>query len=104
MGRTVPAFRPALDYEIKSWNDYRRGLRPEEQNYFDRMMNLARIHSDAGSLAARPLLSEVLFISILLEQQKAIDLQLKGINELKQEVNELKQEVNELKQEVNELK
>ncbi|MBD3351475.1 MAG: hypothetical protein GF364_08305 [Candidatus Lokiarchaeota archaeon] len=73
MGRTVPAFRPALDHEISTWEEYRKGLRPPEQDTFDTIMNYARIHADAGSLAARPLLTEVIFMSVILEQQKRIE-------------------------------
>lgn len=72
MGRTVPAFRPALEHEIKSWDEFRRGLKPEEREIFDAMMNYARIHADAGSLAARPELTQVVFMSMLIEQQKEI--------------------------------
>ena len=73
MGRTVPSFRPALEHEIESWKDFKRALRPEEQKIFDKLMNFARIHADAGSLSARPMLSEVLFISFAVEQEKKIE-------------------------------
>ena len=73
MGRTVPSFRPALEHEIESWKDFKRALRPEEQKIFDKLMNFARIHADAGSLSARPMLSEVLFISFAIEQEKKIE-------------------------------
>ena len=73
-GRTVPSFRPALEHEIESWKDYKRALRPEDQKIFDKLMNFARIHADAGSLSARPMLSEILFISFAIEQEKKIGL------------------------------
>ncbi|MEJ2279109.1 MAG: hypothetical protein P8Y70_15390 [Candidatus Lokiarchaeota archaeon] len=72
MGRTVPSFRPALENEIETWKDFKRALRPEDQKAFDKLMNYARIHADAGSLSARPMLSEILFISFALEQEKRI--------------------------------
>ena len=74
MGRTVPSFRPALEHEIESWKDFKRALRPEEQKIFDKLMNFARIHADAGSMSARPMLSEVLFISFAVEQEKKIEM------------------------------
>jgi uncharacterized small protein (DUF1192 family) len=46
-------------------------------------MRYARIHSDAGSLAARMLLSENVFLSALIEQDKRIV-------ELKTEIERLK--------------
>ena len=73
MGRTVPSFRPALEHEIESWKDFKRGLRPEDQKIFDKLMNYTRIHSDAGSLSARPMLSEILFFSFAIEQEKRIE-------------------------------
>ena len=72
MGRTLLPFRPALDVELRSWNDYRRGLRIDDRPIFDTLANYARIHADAGSLAARPLLSEVIFMSVAIEQQKLL--------------------------------
>ncbi|MFX0009341.1 MAG: hypothetical protein ACFE9R_03410 [Candidatus Hermodarchaeota archaeon] len=84
MGRTVPSFRPALEHEIESWKDYKRGLRPEEQVIFDKLMNFARIHADAGSLAARPMLSEHLFISFAIEQEKKIEALMRHIQELEE--------------------
>ena len=84
MGRTVPSFRPALEHEIESWKDYKRALRPEEQVVFDKPMNFARIHADAGSLAARPMLSEHLFISFAIEQEKKIETLMHHIQELEE--------------------
>lgn len=72
MGRTLPPFRPALDMEIASWGEFRRGLRPEDRSIFDTLLQFARQHADAGSLAARPLLSEVIFFSIAIEHQKIL--------------------------------
>ncbi|MBN1802140.1 MAG: hypothetical protein JW891_11570 [Candidatus Lokiarchaeota archaeon] len=72
IGRTVPSFRPALEYEIESWNNFKRALRPDDQENFHKLMNHARIHSDAGSMSARPMLSEVIFMSIAIEQEKRI--------------------------------
>lgn len=85
MGRTVPSFRPALESEIESWKEFKRALRPEDQKLFDQLMNFARIHADAGSMGARPMLSEILFISFAIEQQKEIEKLKKKIAELTNE-------------------
>ncbi len=82
MGRTVPSFRPALEHEIDSWKDFKRALRPEEQKIFNKLMNFARIHADAGSMSARPMLSEVLFISFAVEQEKKIEVLEEKVKEL----------------------
>ena len=84
MGRTVPAFRPALEHEIESWKDFKRALRPEDRTIFNKLMNYARIHADAGSLGARPMLSEILFISFAIEQEKKIGRLEKKIEELEE--------------------
>ena len=84
IGRTVPSFRPALEHEIESWKDFKRALRPGEQKIFDKLMNFARIHADAGSLSARPLLSEILFISFAIEQEKRIAMLEKKVAELEE--------------------
>ena len=76
MGRTVTSFRQALNREIASWKDFRRGLDPDQRAIFDDMMDIARHHSDASSLAARPLVSESVFMSILtgmMEKIKALE-------------------------------
>ncbi len=83
MGRTIPTFRMILEHEIASWAEFRRALRPADKKNFDKIMNAARLRADAGGYISRPLVSEVLFISILLELQKEIQ-------ELKDEVQKLK--------------
>ena len=51
-------------------------------------MNYARIHADAGSLSARPMLSEILFISFTIEQEKRIESLEKRILELENKKKE----------------
>ena len=58
----------------------------EEQKVFDRLMNFARIHADAGSLSARPMLSEILFISFAIEQEKKIIMLEKKVEELEETI------------------
>jgi hypothetical protein len=88
MGRTVMAFRPALETEIKSWDDFQRGLRPKDRKAFERLASHARIHADAGSLAARPELSQVFFMSVLLEHQKEIEYLKTKIEKLEKMLND----------------
>jgi hypothetical protein len=73
MGRTVPTFRAALEEEIKRWEGYRRALRKEEREAFDRMMDACRLHSSASGHAARPEPLEAMFMSILLEHQRRLE-------------------------------
>nr|MDO8087012.1 hypothetical protein [Candidatus Sigynarchaeum springense] len=62
MGRTVLSYRQALNREVASWNEFRRGLSPGDQAIFDEVANLARQHADASSLAARPVVVENVFM------------------------------------------
>ncbi|MFW9784258.1 MAG: hypothetical protein ACFFFB_18410 [Candidatus Heimdallarchaeota archaeon] len=88
MGRTVPSFRPALEQEIESWKDFKRALRPEERKIFDKLVNYSRIHADAGSLGGRPLLSEILFMSFAIEQEKKIEFLENNIKELEEKIRD----------------
>ena len=95
MGRTLHPFRMALEEELASWNRFRESINSFDQRFFDELMHYARHHADAGSLAGRPLLSEIIFISIALEQQKTLE-DLKGIvNDLQRTIQNLEHNSNE---------
>jgi hypothetical protein len=72
LGRTVPSYRQALETEITRWEGFRKALRGEELDVFDRMMNSCRLYASAGSMATRPILAEAMFMSVLLSQQKEL--------------------------------
>ncbi|MBD3197240.1 MAG: hypothetical protein GF317_19455 [Candidatus Lokiarchaeota archaeon] len=88
IGRTVPSFRPALEHEIESWKDFKRALRPKDQKIFDKLMNYARIHADAGSLGARPMLSEIFFMSFAIEQERKLTSLEEKLNKLENQIQE----------------
>ena len=44
MGRTLPTFNLWLGQEIESWRPYRRALRREDQESFDRLFSFAKLH------------------------------------------------------------
>ena len=72
MGRTVPSYRRALEVEIKRWERFRKALRVNDVEAFDKMMKACRIYASAGGMATRPILAEAMFMSILLSHQKAL--------------------------------
>ena len=72
MGRTVPSYRQALEAEITRWEGFRKALRGEDLEVFDRMMNSCRLYASAGSMATRAILVEAMFMSVLLGQQKEL--------------------------------
>nr|MDO8112687.1 hypothetical protein [Candidatus Sigynarchaeota archaeon] len=87
MGRTVLSYRQALNREIASWNEYRRGLSPEDQACFDDIANMARQHADASSLAARPIMSENVFMSVIVALSRRV-------RELQARVDQLEKNTN----------
>jgi hypothetical protein len=86
MGRTVPTFRLALEQEIALWQHFRKALRPKDRIIFDKLLDKARIHGDAGMLANRPVIMDTAFMAVLLEQQKEID-------HLQQQIEHLKRKI-----------
>jgi hypothetical protein len=93
VGRTVPSFRPAIDREIESWKPFARGLRPGDRDIFEVLADYARVHADAGSLANRPLLSEVIFMSVILEHEKTLRALRAQVAALEDEVRQLRLQV-----------
>jgi len=68
----VISFRQALEGEIAKWAGFRKALRANDAEAFDRMMNACRMYASAGSMATRPILFEAMVMSILLDQERAI--------------------------------
>lgn len=73
MGRTVLPFSKVLEQEVQQWRKFRRGLRKEDQQFFDRLFEKARLHVQAGVYASTPWPFETILVSILLEHEKALD-------------------------------
>ncbi len=73
MGRTVPSFRMLLDSIIMDLGNFRRALRRHDQQVFDRVMDMAREHTSASTVAAAVDPMDTIVLSILIEQQKQID-------------------------------
>jgi hypothetical protein len=73
MGRTVPSFRMLLDSIIMELGDFRRALRQRDRQVFDHIMDMAREHASASTVAAAIDPMDTIVLSILIEQQKQID-------------------------------
>ena len=73
MGRTVLSFTQVIHREKESWSKFRRALRREDQGVFDVLFEKAKLHTAAGAYLSRPSPMEVMFLSMLLEHQKALD-------------------------------
>jgi hypothetical protein len=73
VGRTLPTFNTYLEQEIAQWAAYRRALRREDKPAFDRLFALAKRHMAEAAFVARPIPFDAVLISVLLEQQKALE-------------------------------
>jgi hypothetical protein len=73
MGRTNPTFRDALRAVEDRWQPFRRALRYEDQQRFDRLLTHVRTHADAaGNLNHQSPVVPVL-IAIALAQERRLD-------------------------------
>lgn len=72
MGKTVPTFRKALEKEIESWKEFRKALRKEEREAFDKLIESSKRHTSAGGQANKPDPFQAMFMSILLDHRKEI--------------------------------
>jgi hypothetical protein len=73
MGRTVLPFNQVLEQEFARWAKFRRALRKEDQEAFDALFGAAKYHVAAASYASRLNPLEAIFLSVLIEHQKALD-------------------------------
>jgi hypothetical protein len=73
MGKTVPSYHMAVEWEIADCKQFRNALSSDEQKQaFDEMMDMCRMNAMAGSNATNPIIFEPMVMSILLEQQKKL--------------------------------
>jgi hypothetical protein len=72
MGRTVPTFTNLIDAELASWSKFRRGLRKDDQEIFDKIFRAAKLHLAENFYAMRAIPFESIMMSIAVEQQKKI--------------------------------
>lgn len=72
MGRTLPTFNTFLQGEIEAWAPFRRALRSEERDAFDRLFTRARRHAAEAGNTARAVPFDALVMAILLEQELEI--------------------------------
>jgi hypothetical protein len=73
MGKTVPSYRMALEFEINNWKGFRKSLQSdEEKQAFDELMDMCRNNGMASQNACNPVLFEPMVMSILLGHQKKL--------------------------------
>jgi hypothetical protein len=73
VGKTVPSYRIALEWEIDRWKGFRKALDNEEdQTAFEELMDMCRNNAMASSNACNPVIFEPMTMSILLAQHKKL--------------------------------
>ena len=73
LGRTVPSFRMKLESEIAKWKPFMKALPSErEKEAFEELMNHCRRHTMAAGASVRPIVSDAMFMSILLAHEKEL--------------------------------
>ena len=73
MGKTIPSYRIALEFEIARWKGFRKSLPSEKHRQaFDELMDMCRSFAMAGGNACNPILFEPMVMSILLAQQNKL--------------------------------
>jgi hypothetical protein len=80
MGRTVPSFRMLLEEIIAELSIFRRALHGEDKAAFDRLMNQARKHASSCTVAPTLDPMDAVFLSILVEQEKELNLLREGMH------------------------
>jgi len=73
LGRTVPSFRMKLEGEIAKWKPFMKALPSEcEKEAFEELMNHCRRHTMAAGASVRPIVSDAMFMTILLAHEKEL--------------------------------
>jgi hypothetical protein len=72
MGRIIPSYRIASEIQISKWRPFRKLLDKQGRKKFDEMLTILHLYTVAGTMAARPLLSHVIFMSIIFEHYKQL--------------------------------
>lgn len=87
MGRTNPTYRDVLRALDNQWSDYRRGLRREDQQRFDRLFAYIRAHADASGYLNHTEPFYPALVSIDLEQETRLDELESRLEQLEDEID-----------------
>jgi hypothetical protein len=72
MGRTVATMTQVVDQEAANFRQFRRALRKEDQEIFDRLFAAARHHAAPGAYQSHASPFETILLAMLLELGKAV--------------------------------
>ena len=72
MGRTVPTFVQLVEQTAQRWTKFRRALRREDQEHFDRLFLCVRSYTQAATYQCNDNPMEAILLSIALDQEKRL--------------------------------
>ena len=73
MGKTVPSYRMALEFEIERWKGFRKALPQEsDREAFEALMDMCRNTAMASGNACNPIIFEPMVLSIVIAQHQRI--------------------------------
>jgi len=73
MGRTVPSYRMAAEWEKTKWKPFRERLDKSERKIFDEMISISRLYNVAGVGPCKPVLLHPILMSIIFQHYKQLD-------------------------------
>jgi hypothetical protein len=72
MGRTIPSYRIATEFERRKWKPFGQALDKKDRKMFDEMFSISRLYNAAGVMACRPILIHPILMSIIFEHYKQL--------------------------------
>ncbi|WP_226022175.1 hypothetical protein [Halomicrobium salinisoli] len=93
MGRTNPTYRDFLDGYERRFGDFRRALRRQHQDDFDRLFARAREFADAAGYANHLDRDTLVLVSMLLAHEAALAERDREVETLREEVADLRSRV-----------
>ena len=72
MGRTVPTFVQLVEQTAQRWAKFRRALRREDQEHFDKLFVRVRCYTQAATYQCHDNPMEAVLLSIALDQEKRL--------------------------------
>src|SRR6202047_5019197 len=88
MGRTVPTFVQLIQQASERWKKFRRALRREDHEHFDRLFVRARFYTQAATYQCHDNPMEAILLSIALDQEKRMDALEHALHLKKEELHE----------------
>src|ERR1700676_1013948 len=73
MGRTVPTFVQLIQQAAERWKKFRRALRREDHEHFDRLFVRVRYYTQAATYQCHDNPMEAILLSIALDQEKRLN-------------------------------